>query len=268
MGFSFSFSFNNSCLSGEKDYLHLVEEVLCPPSEVSDGVIVFSFAYKLKQGTCSESDAKEFESFAKERLESEKKNFSILKPEVQSEEYECPLGDITSKDLSDFDKALKSRLVLASHNAGISSWFRQYTELTISSLNYAKKLHNGGAGLAAMTRLPEFQGNTARAFSVMCTQAMHAGLVAAHLYCEGNGDVSVVETKLDALNPMQIADKAAQLFSFQTGRDREFIGKYAPIPLAAADFLVSVKSNQDMFFKCILLTLTAMFQYGTGLYFE
>lgn len=260
---------NCTSSSHKKDCLRLAEEVLCPPSTFEEGAVIFAFASKLKRGTFSKKDVEDFETFVTGKLnEGKEKDFSVLDQQTQPPKYICPSGGVTTKEIADFDKALKQQLVVTSIQAGFASWFRKYPELTIPSLNYSKKLFNGGAGLTALLKLPAAKGNTAQAFAIMCGQALNAGFVAAHIYCQSKGAVASVDTKLNSLNTCQIADEAAHILGYRAGNDLEFINKYSPISIAAADFLAKAKPNQDLFFKCMPLTLTAMFQYGAGLYFE
>ena len=260
-----------NCISAlhKKDCLRLAEEVLCPPSAFDEGAVIFAFASKLKRGTFSQKDVEDFETFVSGKLnEGKQKDYSVLDQQTQSPKYICPRYAVTTKEIAEFDKALKQQLIVASTEAGLSSWFRKYPDLTIPSLNYSKNLFNGGAGLTALLKLPAVKGNTAQAFAIMCGQALNAGFVAAHFYCQANGSVTTAESKMNSLNTSQIADEAAHILGYRAGNDPEFINKYSPIPIAAADFLAKAKSNEDLFFKCMPLTLTALFQYGAGLYFE
>ena len=260
----------NSCSSdAQKSFLQLAEEAVCPPSQLSEGAYIFSFANKLRCGIATPQDAQNFEEHIKETLlNSERKDYSLLEPNENPVEYSCPQGAVSTTDLMEYNQKLACTLVFASHHAEVSNWFRKYQELSIIALHCAQQLFDNGNGVIQASKVPGINGNIRIAFHNLCAQSFYSGIIAAKTYCEADGRIDGIEQKILQMNFFEVVNTAALILGYSSGEDNEFRQKYMPITIAAAEFLQKTKTNQDLFLKCMLLTLNTVFEFGAGLYYE
>lgn len=260
---------NTYTLDKKKTYIELVEELICPPSRLTEGLHIFAFANKLKRGIASSQDAQHFEDHVKEAISNgDPKDLAQLREEYQPTQYACPRGTATEKELKEYDSKLGHAMVFASHQVGISHWHRKYQSLWSVAFAYAQKSFDNGQGVIRASRLPSFNGNTTQAFHLLCTQALYAGIVTAKAYCEADGKTDGIEQRIIRMNFREISDEAAHIMGFPAGNDGAFTNKYAPITFAVIDFWQKTGGNSDLHLKSMVLTLKAVFEFGAGLYFK
>lgn len=260
---------NTYTLDKQRTYLDLVEELICPPSQLTEGIHIFAFANKLRQGTASLHDAQCFEDYVKEAISNgDPKNFDQLREEYQPVHYVCPQGTVTEKELKEYDNKLGNAMVFASHQAGVSHWHRKYQSLWSVAFACAQKSFDNGQGVIRASKLPSFNGNTIQAFHLLCTQALYAGIIAAKEYCQADGKTDGIEQRIIRMNFREISDEAAHIMGFSAGNDSAFINKYNPIISAVIDFWRKTSNNSDLCLKTMVLTLSAVFEFGAGLYFK
>lgn len=260
---------NTYTLDKQRTYLDLVEELICPPSQLTEGLHIFAFANKLRRGIASSQDAQHFEDYVKATIgSSDPKNLDQLREEYEPVQYVCPQGTATEKELKEYDSKLGNAMVFASHQAGISHWHRKYQGLWNVAFVCARKSFDNGQGVIRASKLPSFNGNTTQAFHLLCTQALYAGIIAAKAFCQADGNADGIEQRIIRMNFREISDEAAHIMGYPAGNDNTFTNKYVPITSAVIDFWRKTSGNSDLSLKTMVLTLKAVFEFGAGLYFK
>ena len=258
---------NTKTLDNSKTYLQLAQEFMSPPADLgNEEAIVFRFAHDIL--TSNNPNYEEFESFVNSKISGTDKDFSAIPPQKKTVEYTCPMGQTTAKDMEKYDHALKATLENAAIDAGISTWFRWYKELTLCGFEYVQKVFRQGQAVTDLMKLPGMRGNSNQAFSVLCGYVLNAGIVYGKEYCDKKGNIEAVKVSLSGMTKEDFADSAARIFGFDSGIDPTFLKILSPIPIAAANFIANNKANPSFFMNSMLITLNTVFQFGTGLYYE
>ena len=257
---------------GTNTYLQLSQELLCPPAGTSldlkkDYSAIFKFA---KQLTESENpDCQEFESVIKQRIaDTPNRNYSPITPHKDTVEYNCPVGRYDMQDINVYQRRLRNTINNVTMDSNISNWFRYYYELTPIGFEYAQKLMFNGQIITDWSRLPRVKGYTNQAFIELGRVAVNAGIVAGKEYCEQKGNVEAAKAKISNLTKDQIADLAASVLGFSAGNDQKYTAMLSTVFHETASFVLRTRANPAFFIASRVLSLSVLFEFGTGLYFE
>lgn len=256
-------------IDGDSNYLDLVSKLVCPPSQISYGVKIFTFATLLANGEYTQNTAKEFEGYCHSELgKSGSKDYSCLSATINVKPLSFSKQGVSPKDLKAYSDSLELAIIAASNKAGISNWFRKYKDLSMPGFAYAQKIFNNGNGIIEWAKNHGLANNINQAVAVLCNQFMCAGVLSAEHYCQNAGKTANIDALLGRMDFNQITTKAANILGYNAGNDPLFIQKYREVCIAAANFPGQLTENPEFFMKAILLTLKVMYEYGTGLYFE